>query len=82
MDSSTQQSVAQAVRVQRVRAGITSEADLARRAGLSPSALNKRLSGDIRMDLDEVDTIARALGLPDGFALMDLARDERTRTAA
>lgn len=77
MDSTTQQAVAQAVRVQRVRAGIASDADLARRAGLAPSALSKRLTGDIRMDLNDVDLLARALGLVDGFDLMDIARIER-----
>lgn len=82
MDSTTQQSVAQAIRVQRVRAGIPSEADLARRAGYSPSALSKRLAGDIRLDLNDVDSLARALGLADGFDLMDLARAERAASAA
>ncbi|WP_372595563.1 helix-turn-helix domain-containing protein [Actinotalea sp.] len=82
MDSTTQQAVAQAIRVQRVRAGLSSEADLARRAGISPSALSKRLAGDIRMDLEDVDLLARALGLADGFALLDLARAERTTSAA
>lgn len=82
MDSTTQQAVAQAVRVQRVRAGIGSDADLARAAGYLPSALSKRLTGDIRMDLDDVDALAKALGLRDGFELMDLARDERGHITA
>ena len=82
MDSTTQQAVAQAVKVQRVRAGIASEADLARRAGISPSGLSKRLSGDIRMDLNDVDRLAVALGLGDGFDLMSLARAERSLTTA
>lgn len=82
MNSSTQQAVAQAVRVQRVRSGLKSDADLARRAGISPSGLTKRLQGDIRMDLVDVDVIARALGLPDGFALMDIARTEQQSSAA
>ena len=64
MKHSTQASVAQAIRVQRVRAGIPSEAELARRAGLSPSALSKRLAGDIRLDLTDIERLADALGLP------------------
>lgn len=75
MNRSTQQAVAQAVRVQRVRAGIASDAELARRAGYTPSSLSKRLTGDLRMDLEDVDRLAAALGI-DGFRLMDLARAE------
>ena len=75
MKHTTQASVAQAIRIQRVRAGIASEAELARRAGMSPSALSKRLAGDIRLDLDDVAQIAEALGI-DPFALFDLARAE------
>lgn len=71
----TQPRVAQAIRVQRVRAGITSEAQLARRAGMSPSGLSKRLAGDIRLDLDEVEALAVALGI-DPFDLMEMARPE------
>ncbi len=74
--SSTQQAIAQVIRVQRVRSGIASDAELARRAGLSPSALNKRLSGDLRLTLEEVDRLARVLGL-DPFDLMRLAQEER-----
>lgn len=81
MDSTTQQAVAQAVRVQRVRADFASEAELARNAGYSPSALSKRLSGHIRLNLDDVDVLAKALGLPDGFALMEVARGEREHVA-
>ena len=72
--TTTQASVAQAIRIQRVRAGIASEAELARRAGFSPSALNKRLAGDIRLDLEDVARLAEALGL-DPFELLDLARE-------
>lgn len=71
----TQTAVAQAIRVQRIRAGITSDAELARRAGLSPSGLSKRLSGDLRMTLVDVEKIAAALGM-DPFALMELAQAE------
>lgn len=81
MNSTTQQAVAQAVRVQRVRSGIPSEAALARKAGYSTSALNKRLSGDIRLDLNDVERLAAALDV-DPFALMALAEAERRTIAA
>ena len=77
MDS-TQKAVAQAIRIERVRQGFASEADLARKAGLSPSALSKRLVGDLRMDLGDVDQIAEALGV-DPFDLMATAHAEALR---
>ena len=49
---------------------------LADSAGFSASALSKRLSGTTPLDIDDVDSIARALGLADAFALFDLARIE------
>ena len=73
MKTSTQALVAQAVRVQRVRAGISSDAELARRAGMDASALSRRLNGGLRMDLTDVETLAQALGI-DPFELLDLAR--------
>ena len=72
----TQTAVAQAIRLERIRQGITSEAELARRAGLSPSALSKRLNGDLRMDLTDIEDIAAALGV-DPLDLMGSARSER-----
>ena len=76
MKNTTQALVAQAVRVQRVRAGIRSDAELARRAGMDTSALSRRLNGGLRMDLTDVETLAQALGI-DPFELLDLARTER-----
>ena len=81
MQITTHQLVAQAIRVQRIRSGIQSEAELARRAGMSPSALSKRLSGDLRLDLAEVERLAEALGISP-FDLMDLARAEGSNIAA
>lgn len=77
---STQAAVAQAIRVQRIRSGIASEAELARLAGMSPSGLSKRLVGDIRMSLDDVEVLAAALSI-DPFLLMDAARTESTPAA-
>ncbi|MBK7822861.1 MAG: helix-turn-helix transcriptional regulator [Tessaracoccus sp.] len=80
MKQSTQALVAQAVRVQRVRAGISSDAELARRADMDPSALNRRLNGTLRMDLDDIETIAQALGV-DPFDLLSMAQAERAAAA-
>ncbi len=80
MKNTTQALVAQAVRVQRVRSGLSSEAELARRVGMSPSGLSKRLNGDLRMNLVEVEQIAEALGV-DAFTLLDLARAEHLAAA-
>ena len=81
MKTNTQERVAQAIRVQRVRAGLPSEAELARRVGLLPSSLSKRLNGDLELSLSEVEKIAIALGV-DAFTLLDMARTEVTATAA
>ena len=80
MKNTTQALVAQAVRVQRVRSGLSSEAELARRVGMSPSGLSKRLNGDLRMNLIEVEQIAEALGV-DAITLLDLARAEHLAAA-
>ena len=81
MQENTQAAVAQAIEVQRVRSGIGSQAELARRSGFSPSALNKRLSGDLRLDFQELDRISQALGV-DPFDLLDAARTERALSVA
>ena len=80
MKNTTQALVAQAVRVQRVRSGLSSEAELARRVGMAPSGLSKRLNGDLRMTLLAVEQIAAALGI-DAFTLLDLARTEHLAAA-
>ena len=76
----TQNAVARAIKVQRIRSGIASDTELARLAGMSQSALSKRLTGDIRMSLHDVETLAAALGV-DPFGLMDLARTEAPSAA-
>lgn len=40
-----------------------SAAELARRAGQKPAALSRRMTGDIAFDLDELQVIARELGV-------------------
>lgn len=81
MNGNTQSAVAKAIEVQRIRSGIPSQAELARTAGYSPSALNKRLSGDLRMDFTDIDRIAQALGV-DPFDLLAAAKTEKDLAAA
>lgn len=78
--SSTQQALTQAIEVRRVRLGI-SKGELAERAGFSLSSLSKRMKGDLMINVNEVERIARALDL-DPFDLIDLARAERTTEPA
>lgn len=74
--TSTQQALAQAIEVRRVRVGITKR-ELAERVGISPASLSKRLAGAPAIDTNEIEAFASALGL-DPFELMELARVERS----
>ena len=74
--TTTQQALAQAIEVRRVRVGITKR-ELAERVGLSPTSLSKRLSGAPAIDANEIEAFANALGL-DPFELMTLAKAERS----
>lgn len=78
--STTQQALAQAIEVRRVRVGITKR-ELAERVGLSPTSFSKRLAGRPAINADEIETFAVALGL-DPFDLMELAKAERHTTPA
>ena len=51
------------VRAEMARAGV-SQIDLAERVGLSQSGLSKRLRGVVPFDVNELDSIATALGVP------------------
>lgn len=77
--TTTQQALAKAIEVQRVRVGI-SKGELAKRVGLSPTSLSKRMGGAPAFDANEIETFAGALGL-DPFDLMEAARVERVRIA-
>ena len=67
-----------AVEAQRGRAGI-SKTELSRRLGwgVNLSRLNARLSGDAGWTTTELDKVSKSLGLADGWALLDLARQEQ-----
>ena len=73
--TTTQQALAQAIEVRRVRVGITKR-ELAERVGLSPASLSKRLAGAPAIDANEIESLAPALGL-DPFDLMEMAKAER-----
>lgn len=76
MEANTQHSIARAIEVQRIRSGISSQAELARRAGIDPQALYRRMTGDLRMTLADIERLAVALNI-DPFDLFDLAKSER-----
>lgn len=71
---STQNAVAQAAEVQRVRLGRKKTA-VAAEMGISLPSLSKRLSGAIPLDLNDIDSLARALDM-DPFDLLAAARSE------
>ena len=81
MQNKMQPLIARAIEVQRVRSAIPSQAELARRAGYSPSSLNKRLSGDLRMDFTDIERLSSALGI-DPFDLLEAAKEEGRLSAA
>lgn len=76
---STQQAVTRAIEVQRIRLGLTKTA-LAQTAGYGLPSLSKRLGGTVAIDMDDVDRLAKALGLRP-FELLDLAAEEQRRAA-
>lgn len=80
MQITTQQALARAIEVRRVRLGIT-KAELAKRSGLSAPSLSKRLSSLIAIDADEIEALAGGLEI-DPFDLMAMAAVERSQAAA
>lgn len=79
--SDIQTAMAAAIRVRLTLLGMTQEA-LAQRVGMSTGALSARLNSRTLLDSDDFDTFAAALDLPDGWALIDLARVEHRSAAA
>lgn len=71
-------SLNKAVEAQRGRAGI-SKKELSKRLGWGAnlSRLNARLSGESGWTTTEIDKVSKSLGLSDGWALLDLARQEQ-----
>ena len=55
--------------------------DLARRLGLSQSAMSRRMVGDQPFDLDEIQRIAEALGVPVVDLLPRSARGDRANVS-
>lgn len=79
--SDIQTATAAAIKVRLTRLGVTQES-LAQQIGMSPASMSARLTGRVPFDTREFDTIAKALGLSDGFALIELARTERVEVDA
>lgn len=69
--------IAEAVRVEMARARV-SQRVLAERTGLSQSAISRRMTGETAFDLDDLEKMAAALGIPTS-TLMSV---ERSASAA
>ncbi len=70
-----------AIEAERGRSGISKKV-LSRRlgwggGGANLTRLNARLSGDSGWTTAEIDQVSNALGFSDGWALLDLARQEQ-----
>lgn len=74
MATDTASTVAANVRAEVARRGLR-HADLADALGISRPAMSRRLTGDMTFDVDELQTVARFLGVPVAH-LLDAA-DER-----
>lgn len=55
-----------------------SAADLARRIGTKPQVLSRRMTGDVAFDLDELQIIARELGVSVAALIGETGADEQT----
>jgi len=55
--------VAAEIRAELARANIT-QADFAARCGMTASSFSRRMSGDIPWNTDELELVAKELGLP------------------
>lgn len=72
----TTNAISMAIKTQSKRAGV-SDKQLAKAIGKSRDAFSRRINNRTTWRLDELDCIAPKLGLPDGWALLDLARQEQ-----
>lgn len=75
--TSFQTYVSRAIETHRVRLGISIK-DFAKRLGISPQAYRNHRTGVTAWTTDDFQKAADALGLPDYWALIDLARDEKS----
>lgn len=74
--NSTRELVAYAVNVRCGQMKI-SKGNLAARLGIEQSTLANRLAGRRRLDTEQMDSMAQALGFIDGFALIAYAKNQR-----
>jgi transcriptional regulator with XRE-family HTH domain len=70
MDRTRRHTVADNVRAEKARRGVT-QAALAKALGMSQQALSRRLVGEVAFDVDELDIIARHLDVPTAELLGD-----------
>lgn len=59
-DISSTERIGVEIRVAMLRRGL-SQTELAERVGMSQAALSRRLSGEVPLDVDQLDAIAKAL---------------------
>lgn len=64
-----------AIKVQAAREGMTLK-DIQSKAGIGQTTFTERINNHRSWAANEIDKIAKALGLTDGIALYDIARNE------
>lgn len=64
-----------AIKVQAAREGMTLK-DIRSKAGIGQTTFTERINNHQSWTAVEIDRIAKALGLTDGIALYDIARNE------
>lgn len=72
----TTKAISMAIKTQAKRAGVSNK-QLAEAIGKSHDAFSRRINNRTTWQLDELDCMAPELGLSDGWALLDLARQEQ-----
>ncbi len=72
------EAISLAVKIQAARIGSTLK-QVRERAGYAPTTFQDRYKGRRPWNTNDVDRLAKALGLPDGFALYAAARGEAYR---
>lgn len=76
---SLNEAISRAVKIQAARTGTTLKR-VRERAGYAPTTFQDRYKGRRPWNTNDVDRLAKALGLPDGFALYAVARGEAYHT--
>lgn len=74
-DITLQPYISRAIRVQAIRCE-RSLTQVRRQAGYAPTTFGERLKGTKAWNMEDIDRLAKALGMSDGWALYDVARHE------